>query len=95
MARGATRIQVENDRVRIAQWTFAANQETGTHRHEFDYVVVPLGGGEFEIADAQGGTPARYDMRAGESYYRPSGAEHNITFLGPGEASFVEIELLE
>jgi hypothetical protein len=35
-------VQVDNDRVNVAEWSFAPGAETGHHRHEFDYVVVSL-----------------------------------------------------
>ena len=35
-------VQVDNDRVRVTEWRFAPGTATGWHRHEFDYVVVPM-----------------------------------------------------
>ena len=35
-------VQVDNDRVRVTEWRFAPGAATGWHRHEFDYVVVPI-----------------------------------------------------
>jgi quercetin dioxygenase-like cupin family protein len=34
-------LQIENERVRVTQWRFAAGAATGWHRPEHDYVVVP------------------------------------------------------
>ena len=33
---------IENGRTRVTEWRFAPGAATGWHRHEFDYVVVPL-----------------------------------------------------
>jgi beta-alanine degradation protein BauB len=32
----------DDDRVRITTWTFEDGEYTGHHRHEYDYVVVPI-----------------------------------------------------
>ena len=35
--------RIDNNRVRVTEWRFAKRGDnTGWHRHEFDYVVVPL-----------------------------------------------------
>ena len=34
-------IQVDNERVRVTEYTFKSGAETAFHRHEWDYVVVP------------------------------------------------------
>jgi uncharacterized protein GlcG (DUF336 family) len=46
--------RVENGEVRVREWRFAAGAETGWHRHEYDYVVVPLTDGILRIADGTG-----------------------------------------
>ena len=46
-------VNVDDDRVRVTTWTFdAAGAATGEHRHEFDYLVVPVTGGTFKVIDA-------------------------------------------
>ena len=35
-------VQIDNERVRVTLWRFAPGEATGWHRHECDYVVVPL-----------------------------------------------------
>ena len=59
MAEHATRTirtSTDDDRLRITTWTFEDGEDTGHHRHEFDYVVVPVTGGAFEITEPDGGT---------------------------------------
>ena len=34
--------RVDNAEVRVTEWQFEPGAATGHHRHEFDYVVVPL-----------------------------------------------------
>ena len=54
----------DDDRVRVTTFTFADGDETGDHRHEYDYIVVPITGGTFEVTDRDGtGPPARADGR--------------------------------
>ena len=33
---------IDNERVRVTEWRFRPGEATGWHRHEFDYVVVPV-----------------------------------------------------
>ena len=33
---------VENDRTRVIEWRFAVDAHTGWHKHEHDYVIVPM-----------------------------------------------------
>ena len=84
--------QVDNDRVRVTEWRFAPGAATGHHRHEYDYVVVPLMTGRLKIVGADG-AESFSDLEAGVSYYREAGAEHDVINDGDAEFAFVEIEL--
>ena len=35
-------VQVENERVIVTEWRFPPGSHTGWHRHNHDYVVVPI-----------------------------------------------------
>lgn len=83
-------IQIDNDQVRVTRWSFPPKGETGWHRHEFEYVVVPLTTGRLILETAEEETPNQ--LIKGESYYRPRGAEHNVVNLGETDFEFVEIE---
>ena len=85
---------ISNERVRVTRWDFVARGDnTGWHRHAYDYVVVPLADGVLEIADAAGNrTQAR--LTAGVPYYREAGVEHDVINANAGPFSFVEIEVL-
>lgn len=83
-------LQVDNERVRVIEWRFAPGAETSWHRHEYDYVIVPLVTGRLKLFD---GKEERFaDLVAGKSYYRPVGVEHNVTNANPYEFAFVEVE---
>jgi quercetin dioxygenase-like cupin family protein len=84
-------VQVDNDRVKVTEWRFAPGAETGWHRHGMDYVVVPGVDGAL-LAETRDGE-IRADLRAGISYFRNAGVEHNIVNVNAHEFVFVEVEL--
>ena len=86
---------IDNDRVRVTEWRFAKRGDnTGWHRHEYDYVVVPLFDGELHI-DTGSGERNVAKMSNGVPYYRNVGVEHDVINGNDFECAFVEIELLE
>ena len=84
-------VQVENDRVIVTEWRFPPGGHTGWHRHNHDYVVVPVTTGELHIFDGKTTVPA--PLRAGVSYARQTGVEHDVINPNNFEFVFVEIEL--
>ncbi|MCY4542480.1 MAG: cupin domain-containing protein [Rhodobacteraceae bacterium] len=85
-------VQIDNHRVRVTEWRFAPGQATGHHRHEFDYVVVPLNTGELRIVDVSG-EEVISKLQKGHTYFRGAGVEHNVFNANDTEFAFVEIEL--
>jgi quercetin dioxygenase-like cupin family protein len=86
---------IENDRVRVTEWRFAARGDnTGWHRHAYDYVVIPQFDGVLEI-DLGQGNRVRAEMQSGVPYYREIGVEHDVINANDFECAFVEVELLE
>lgn len=84
-------LQVENDRVIVTEWRFPPGSHTGWHRHNHDYVVVPVTTGELHIFDGKATVPA--PLRTGVSYARQTGVEHDVINPNPFEFVFVEIEI--
>jgi beta-alanine degradation protein BauB len=82
----------DDDRLRITTWTFEDQEDTGEHRHEYDYVVVPVTGGTFEITEPDG-TSREMTQQAGLAYLGRAGTEHNVINRSGRTAVFVEIEL--
>ncbi|GGF32032.1 beta-alanine degradation protein BauB [Aliidongia dinghuensis] len=82
---------VDNDDVRVTEWRFAPGAATGQHRHDYDYVVVPLTGGLLKAIAAAGETVA--ELVPGKAYFRKAGVEHNVVNAGSEPFAFVEIEL--
>ena len=93
MARQQARatVLIENDRVRVTEWRFAPRAATGWHRHEYDYVVVPLTSGRLLLKTAEGEQYA--DLTRGVPYFRNVGVEHDVINANDGEFVFVETEL--
>jgi quercetin dioxygenase-like cupin family protein len=91
MEQAESEVLIDTERVRVTMWKFAPGQATGAHRHEFDYVVVPVSGGTFTITAADG--TAELNQEAGQAYARQAGVEHDVANTGPQQAVFVEVEL--
>jgi beta-alanine degradation protein BauB len=84
-------LQVDNERVRVTEWRFAPGEATGWHRHELDYVIVPVLGGTIRLESASGSDEA--ELVPGGAYFREAVIEHDVVNSGETEVAFVEIEL--
>ena len=82
---------IDNDEVRITEWRFAPGAATGAHRHDYDYVVVPLTAGLLKAIGAAGETLA--ELAPGKAYFRKAGVEHDVVNAGAEPFAFVEVEL--
>ena len=91
MEQATSTVTIDNDRVRVTEWRFAPGAETGQHRHERDYVVVPMTTGQLRVVSADGA--ALNDLSQGVPYFRRAGAEHNVINANDSEFVFIEIEL--
>ena len=85
---------IENERVRVTQWSFAPGAATGWHVHDYDYVITPVIGSNVTIVDADGAETSVV-MEPGRSYFRKAGVAHDVIIAGPGPLVFVETELKE
>jgi len=85
-------VQIDNNHLRVTEWRFAPGAATGYHRHEHDYVVVPVRDGELKLIGPSGEISLA-KLELGKSYFRKAGVEHDVINNGPGEMVFVEIEL--
>jgi quercetin dioxygenase-like cupin family protein len=70
----------------------APGAHTGFHRHEYDYVIIPITGGRMRVIEA--GRESTAELAAGISYFRPAGVEHDVINAGDQELIFVEIEIV-
>ena len=90
MTKAVATVFIDNDRTRVTEWRFAPGAETGQHRHEYDYVVVPMHTGQTRIVSSDGEMLS--DLEVGSPYFRKAGAEHNVFSANEFEFAFVEIE---
>jgi quercetin dioxygenase-like cupin family protein len=83
-------MQEDNEFTRVVEWRFAPGAETGWHRHEMNYVVVPMGNGQLkiELEDSE----MFSDLKLGISYARVAGVRHNVINNNDFEFAFVEVE---
>ena len=84
-------VQADNERVRITEWRFPPGTSTGFHRHEYDYVVVPLTTATLQITSPTGALAN--EIVAGQAYFRTAGAEHEVVNENTFEVVFVETEI--
>ncbi len=86
-------VTLDDGKVRVTTWTFGADGDaTGVHRHEYDYIVVPITGGTFVVTGIDGSERTMTQV-AGTAYAGRCGTEHDVTNVSGGEAVFVEVEL--
>lgn len=86
-------VQIDNPEVRVTRWTLARGEETGQHRHEYDYVVVPLAEARMRVRHADG-SETTTELSPGWSYYREAGAEHNVYNQEGALVDFIEVEIV-
>ena len=84
-------VQIDNERVLVTEWRFSPGAETGWHRHNFDYVVVPQVTGKLLLETAEDNITA--ELVSGVAYFRNAGVEHNVVNISDYEFVFVEVEL--
>ena len=84
--------QVDNERARVTEWRFAPGAATGFHRHEYDYVVVPMTSGTLKLIGPDG-AETFVELSAGVSYARQAGVEHDVINANDFEFVFVEVEM--
>jgi beta-alanine degradation protein BauB len=82
----------QNGRARVTRHKMAPSAHTGLHRHEYDYVIVPITDGRMRVIEA--GRESIAELAAGVSYFRPACVEHDVINGGDQELIFVEIEIV-
>jgi hypothetical protein len=93
MSAATPRVTLDDGKVRVTTWTFGADGDaTGVHRHEYDYIVVPITGGTFVVTGIDGSERTMTQI-AGAAYLGRCGTEHDVTNASGSEVVFVEVEL--
>lgn len=83
----------EDSRTKVWRWSFQSGEQTGMHVHEYDYIAIPISGGQFQATLADG-TVMDVLQESGVPYSRQAGVHHNVKFVDKGKAAFIEIEYL-
>ena len=89
--RARATVQVDDDIVKVTEWRFSPGAATGHHRHEMDYVVVPMTSGNLLLRGPDGESTAK--LTAGQSYAHAAGIEHDIINANEYDFVFVEVEI--
>ena len=90
--RAVANIQINNNLVKVTKYSFMPGQETGMHKHLYDYIVTPITNGELLLID-KNGNESNYNLIASQSYFRKAGVEHNVINCGKQDLIFIETEL--
>ena len=85
-------IQIDNERIRVTEYSFNENEETGFHVHQWDYVVVPQTNGMLLLVD-QNNVETTAKLVKGQPYFREAGVSHNVINDGKEKLVFIEIEI--
>ncbi len=88
---GTPTVLIDNRSVRVTRWRFAPGAATGWHRHEHDYVIVPLTDGTLRLVEPEGERES--DLTTGVPYFREAGVEHDVVNVNDHEFAFIEIEV--
>ena len=85
---------IDNKRTKVTEWSFSArNDNTGWHKHEYDYVVIPLFTGDLCIFD--GDKKSIFSLSKGVPYFRQKGMSHDVINANDFPCKFIEVEFLE
>ena len=84
-------VQHDNNRTRVTLWKFLPGVATGWHRHEMDYVIVPLTSGKLKMFELEGKENLVH-LTSGISYFRKAGVEHDVVNVNDYEFAFLEVE---
>jgi len=86
-------VKIAEPGVRVTEWSFVPDAETGWHVHEYDYVVVPLLDGAL-LLEEPGGVSRTVPMAKHAPYARLAGVEHNVVNASGHDYAFLEVEIV-
>ncbi len=86
-------VLIDEPHVRVTEYRFAPDAETGWHVHGHDYVVMPMMDGAL-LLEEPGGVSRTVPMHAHAPYTRRAGVAHNVVNASGHDYAFLEVELL-
>ena len=87
-------VLINNDKVKVTEWSFEIGDSTGHHIHEYNYIVIPMLDGELKILNKDNKETISKLLKGG-AYYRDKGVQHNVFNNIIFPYSFIEIELIK
>ena len=90
--KATSNIQINNKLVKVTKYSFLPGQETGMHKHLYDYIVTPITDGRLLLID-KNGKERDFTLFISDSYFRKAGVEHNVINNGKQKLIFIEVEL--
>ncbi len=90
--KATSNIQINNKLIKVTKYSFMPGQETGMHKHLFNYIVTPITNGRLLLIDKKG-NESNYNLIASQSYFRKAGVEHNVINYSKHNLIFIETEL--
>ena len=91
MALAKSTIFIDNDKVKITEWRLVPGGATGWHKHEMDYIVIPMMDGKLILMTNDGEKLS--EIRKGVPYFRETGVEHDVINANDKDFTFIEVEL--
>lgn len=88
---GHFEVVIENEKTRITRWLIRPGEQTGWHRHEYDYVTIQQSEGRLHLDYADGST-RDVDYVPGTASSIEAPVEHNATNVGDVDIRVLEIE---
>ena len=85
------KILLDNNHTRITTWAFAPGDQTGWHRHKFDYVTVQQSVGTL-LLQGSDGSETQVDYEDGRTVSWIAPVEHNAINISDVEVRVLEIE---
>jgi len=82
---------LENEHTRITRWTFAPGNQTGWHKHEWDYVTIQQSDGTL-LLQGSDSTETRVEYENGRAVAWSAPVEHNAVNVSDSEVRVLEIE---
>lgn len=81
---------IDNSITRVTEWRFPPGAATGWHRHEHDYVVVPMTSGKLKLVSHE--AEQVVELTSGVPYFKKKGVEHDVININEYEFVFIETE---
>ena len=87
-------VLIDNDKVKVTEWSFEIGDSTGHHIHEYNYIVIPMLDGELKILE-KNDIETISKLSKGGANYRDKREEHNVFNNNNSPYSFIVIELIK